>query len=403
MAACSSSSSGGPQAAASAGSSGAASGGSSGGASAGAGSPVTIMVAGQLSAPSFQFPDMAVGAEAAAAALNASGGINGHKIVIIQCNDGGSTSLAQQCALKAVSDHVIAVVGFSLAAPTLLNVLQPSHIAWINDAISPQEFSYDNSFPIDTPSALFFGAAAQYVTQRGCKVVGISYLGAAALSAAYVASEGAKFDGAQSVQADLDPSAPDYTPNVSSLIARGADCLVPALGNLNMPSYMTAVRSLAPKIPLAAPDNLVAQDVLSQLGSTVNGMRVFSNGPPMDSTDPATQAFIAAMHKQDSSVAITDKGLMTWNAVHIVAQAAAAHPSQAITGPAILSDLSELTNARLNDGQTLNFTQPGPLKYAPRAFNTEAYASTLMNGNHIDISGPINLGTEFADVQLFSS
>jgi ABC-type branched-subunit amino acid transport system substrate-binding protein len=361
------------------------------------------MVAGQLSAPSFEFPDMTVGAQAAAAKLNASGGINGHKIQIIQCNDGGNTSLAEQCALKAVAAHVIAVVGFSLAAPTLLAVLQPNHIAWLNDAVSPQEFTDANSFPIDTPSALFFGAAAQYLGQQGCKVMGVSYLGSAALSAADVATQGAQLEGAKTVEADLDPTAPDYTPNVSSLLARGAKCLDPALGNLNMPSYMTSVRSLAPKIPIAGPDNLVASDVLSQLGSTVNGMRVFSNGPPMDSTDAATVAFVAAMHKQDPSVAITDKGLMTWNAVNIIAQAAAAHPGQPVTAANILSDLSGLTDARLNDGQVLNFTQPGPLKYFPRAFNTEAFASTLMNGQHIDIDGPINLGTTFADVQLFTS
>jgi ABC-type branched-subunit amino acid transport system substrate-binding protein len=360
------------------------------------------MVAGQLSAPSFEFPDMTVGAQAAAAKLNASGGINGHQIQIIQCNDGGSTSLAQQCALKAVSDHAIAVVGFSLAAPTLLSVLLPNHVAWINDAISPQEFSDPNSFPIDTPSALFFGAAAQYLTKMGCKIVGVPYLGSASLSAAGVAAAGAGLNDAKTVQADLDPTATDYTPNVSSLVARGANCLVPALGNLNMPRYMTAVRSLSPSMPIAGPDNLVAQDVLGQLGSMVNGMRVFSTGPPLDSTDPATQAFVAAMHKQDGSIAITDKSVMAWNAVTIVAQAAAAHPGQPVTAAGILSDLSGLTNARLNDGQTLDFATPGPLKNAPRAFNIKAYASTLMNGTHIDVTGPVNLGTTFADVQLFS-
>jgi branched-chain amino acid transport system substrate-binding protein len=376
--------------------------GSSAGSQAASNSPVTIMVAGQLQAASFQFPDMAVGAEAAAAKINASGGINGHRVRIIQCNDGGDTAKATQCGLQAVSAHVIAVVGFSLAAPTLLNIFRANKVAWLNDAISPQEMTYDNSFPLDTPSALFFGAAAQYMTTRGCKVVGISYLGSAALSAATVATTGAALDGAKSVRADLDPTQADYSPNVSSLLARGADCLDPALGNLTMPRYMTAVRSLAPKISIAGPDNLVAADVLSQLGTSVNGMRVFSNAPPFDSTDPATRAFVAAMRKQDSSVAITDKGLMTWNAVQIVAQAAAANRALPVTAANILADLSKLKNARLNDGLTLNFTTPGPLKTAPRAFNTEAYASTLMNGKHIGISAPIDLGTTFADVKLFS-
>jgi ABC-type branched-subunit amino acid transport system substrate-binding protein len=275
-------------------------------------------------------------------------------------------------------------------------------MAWLSDAISPQEMTYDNSFPLDTPSALFFGAAAQYMTTRGCKVVGISYLGSAALSAATVATTGAQLDGAKSVRADLDPTQADYSPNVSSLLAHGADCLDPALGNLTMPRYMTAVRSLAPKISIAGPDNLVAADVLSQLGTSVNGMRVFSNAPPFDSTDPATRAFVAAMRKQDNSVAITDKGLMTWNAVQIVAQAAAANPAAPVTAASMLAGLSKLDNARLNDGLTLNFTTPGPLKTAPRAFNTMAYASTLMNGKHVEISAPINLGTTFADVKLFS-
>jgi hypothetical protein len=70
--------------------------GSSVGSPATSNSPVTIMVAGQLQAASFQFPDMAVGAEAAAAKINASGGIDGHQIRIIQCNDGGDTAKATQ-------------------------------------------------------------------------------------------------------------------------------------------------------------------------------------------------------------------------------------------------------------------------------------------------------------------
>lgn len=364
-------------------------------------SPVTIMVTGQLQAASFQFPDMTVGAEAAAAKVNAAGGVNGHQLKIISCNDGGNTTQAAQCAQQAVNAHVIAAVGFSLAAPTLLNIFKANNIAWINDAVSPQEMTFDNSFPVDVPSALFFGAAAQYLAQHGCKVEGVSYLGSAALSAATVAAAGAKLDAAKTVQADLDPTQADYAPNVSSLLSHGAKCLDPALGNLTMPRYMTAVRTLAPTIPIAGPDNLVASDVLSQLGATVNGMRVFSNGPPMDSTDAATRAFVAAMHTQDPSVAITDKGLMTWNAVNIVAQAAAAHPSQALTSANILSALSALTDAKLNDGQTLNFTKPGELKTAPRAFNTWAVASTIMNGKHTEVSAPINLGPAFANVSLF--
>ena len=48
---------------------------------------------------------------AAARAINAAGGVNGHPLVVDSCNDQGDPNLSATCARKMVSDHVVATFG----------------------------------------------------------------------------------------------------------------------------------------------------------------------------------------------------------------------------------------------------------------------------------------------------
>src|ERR1700689_387658 len=69
-----------------------------------AGSPVKLMATGILNTPAANFTESVNGAEAAAAAINKAGGINGHPIEIITCNDNLNAADAIGCARGAVAD-----------------------------------------------------------------------------------------------------------------------------------------------------------------------------------------------------------------------------------------------------------------------------------------------------------
>ena len=68
------------------------------------------------------FPEIPAADEAAAKQINAEGGLKGHPIQVITCNDQGNVNIDEQCAEKAVSDGVIAAVG---SYSTILQVWYP--------------------------------------------------------------------------------------------------------------------------------------------------------------------------------------------------------------------------------------------------------------------------------------
>ena len=83
--------------------------GSANSSSSSGGSPIKVMMVGTISSEAFSFPETVNAAQALADQTNAAGGINGHKIQILTCNDQIDPAVAAACGRKAVADHVSAV------------------------------------------------------------------------------------------------------------------------------------------------------------------------------------------------------------------------------------------------------------------------------------------------------
>jgi ABC-type branched-subunit amino acid transport system substrate-binding protein len=69
------------------------------------GSPVKIMVTGVLATPSANYAESANGAQAAAAAINQAGAIDGHSLQIITCNDNLDPADAISCSRARKPDQ----------------------------------------------------------------------------------------------------------------------------------------------------------------------------------------------------------------------------------------------------------------------------------------------------------
>ena len=69
------------------------------------------MTMGPVSSPEFSLPSIPAGAQIAVNDLNSAGGIDGHKVVLIVCNDQNNPNTAAQCAREAIKDKVTALVG----------------------------------------------------------------------------------------------------------------------------------------------------------------------------------------------------------------------------------------------------------------------------------------------------
>jgi ABC-type branched-subunit amino acid transport system substrate-binding protein len=134
------------------------------------GDPITLMTISSWDNDTIDYIDPATVAKGAGVALNNQGGINGHEVKVITCNDSADPNKAADCAREAVTDKVAAVVGgFTTNGDQIMPILEKAGIPWMAPPlISAGEFSSKLSFPI-TAGVLTFAGLGQKAVQDGCK------------------------------------------------------------------------------------------------------------------------------------------------------------------------------------------------------------------------------------------
>src|ERR1700679_4326194 len=81
------------------------------GAGSSSGGTIKFMTLAVVGSPVASYPEVQPDVDAAVAAINKAGGINGKKIQDIFCNSKGDANTAVTCAREAVKDKVAGVVG----------------------------------------------------------------------------------------------------------------------------------------------------------------------------------------------------------------------------------------------------------------------------------------------------
>ena len=112
--------------------------------------------------------------------VNAQGGINGHKLQLIDCDSKYDPSSAHQCAQKLISEGVLAIVGWlSLSGEQPeTGYLTSQGVPIIGGLGVPSEFSSPLSYPT-TPSLVTEGSAlGTHAGQIGLKKPGVIFLNA---------------------------------------------------------------------------------------------------------------------------------------------------------------------------------------------------------------------------------
>ena len=137
------------------------------------GSTVNLMAIGPINAPGFSLPSIPVGAQVAINQINKAGGLNGHPLKLITCNDENNPNTATACAREAITDKVAAVVGgLSIFDTKIIPYLKQAGIPWIGPA-TPDAYTSKNLFLMGDeglPANVAIGEAA---AKQGCKKVAI--------------------------------------------------------------------------------------------------------------------------------------------------------------------------------------------------------------------------------------
>src|SRR6202050_281657 len=310
-------------------------------------SPIKVMILAVLPNPAFSDPEAAVAAQAYVKEANASGGINGHPIDLEVCDSNLDPNKETACFQKAVSDHVVAVVGSFLLFGTGMKLLQTASIPCIGgNGTTLAEFTSPISFPADSGEIGWYYGEAALLKGAGVTKPAIMYCDTAAcdLSVQYAQDEWTQSGGSGTIKKVLAPLAQaQYTAQAADTVTGGTNGVMMASATQAIPKMVTDLRQASFTGPVALIDSFVDTSTVSAMGSYANGLLVSGLLDPVtQTTAPGVEAFVKAMNNQNPSAPKDGLAEHSWNGFDLFGQVAKTISGD-ITGASLLKALQNVT------------------------------------------------------------
>lgn len=251
--------------------------GATGSATTSSSAPVTVYVISQDTGIDFSSPDVPPVVTNTVAQINSSGGLAGHQIHLVVCNDNATPTTAANCARGAVSAHAVAVVeGISLEGGTIDPILQAAGIPVIASPVAPADYADPDAFLKDGGTITLWGAEGELLAKTGCRKIGILYdnSNASGATGPGIVKAGVEASGVATVVASegVPEESPDLAPLVTTLEQAGADCIASTLTPDQQVDAIRAVnQSAKPNIRLGAIGPSLPEALASQLGQAAKG------------------------------------------------------------------------------------------------------------------------------------
>jgi ABC-type branched-subunit amino acid transport system substrate-binding protein len=335
-------------------------------------------------AKGFSLPTVPDGAEAAAASINAAGGVDGRKIDVITCNDNNDPNGAATCARKAVSEKVVALVGgFSSGQASIVPILTQAKIPWIGAASAADFKSPILYLTGGDPASVFFGMAQDFANTGCTNMTSLAEDIGPVRQAEKLVELGAAAAKIKYVKPVFAPeNAADWGPSVSSAAGEGAKCLALVMGPTVAPRAISAIAKDPSKMTMASSEATVPPQAVTALGKAAEGFRAVVSYEPNGTDTPEAAELTAAVKKIAPSHDVDTFTKAGWIAVHIVALAAKGTSN--LTGASLVNLLPEkITKFDTGLGPVLDFSTPNPAPDFARVFNRAVYVETVKNGKYV--------------------
>jgi ABC-type branched-subunit amino acid transport system substrate-binding protein len=354
------------------------------------GAPINLIVIGTEGSPATSFPEAFSAAKAAAAAVNAAGGLQGRPLNVITCNDNNDVNTAIQCARTAVADHVIADVGdVSTFNESYMSILQAAGIPSLgNDGVSAAEVTDSNSYPLQAPSAVLIDAVISNMIKHGDTKVAVAYLDVPTLAPLFTSlqKEIPLLGGTLSASIPIDPTAVDYAPYAAKVKASGSNAIFPAMSTAKLVTFIQALSAISSDAAVgAATENFTEQNA-QQLGAAAASrvLMVGSNFPQNYNANPGIAEFNKEMNAYGMKDDRDDLALASYVSVHLVANLLQKAPT--ISAAALVTALHAAGTIYFPSKSDpilapVNFNDPIPA-YAPQKIYSDLFQSdSIINAN----------------------
>jgi ABC-type branched-subunit amino acid transport system substrate-binding protein len=271
------------------------------------------------------FPEMGVGAQAAANAINKDGGIKGHPIQLTVCDNKYNQNQDAACARQAVDEGDVALIGGISLQSNHISIIEQARIPAIGE-YAANDLSYNSPvvFPLVSGTFSAYACVAELADAAKAKRVAVLQLDDAANEKpsykAVIAAVLAKH-GAQLVDFNLYRPSPDLTSTVANALKSNPDGIYFAGGTSDADKITQLVRQLKPNVAIARTS--VAPSSLQTLGAAAENVYTCDPLKPTSLTsDSNVRKFVNQMKQTNPQVAENAFAANTWASMYVFAQVA---------------------------------------------------------------------------------
>lgn len=352
------------------------------------GDPIKVMTISPTNTPQLDVPEPKVGAEAAAAAINAAGGIDGRPLEVIYCNDQNDPNAAEQCAREAVDEQVVAVVGsFSLAGGArVIPILEAASIPYVGSAVlSGEDMTSAIAFPLTGSTPGTFMGAGRLLAEEGAEEVqGVridldAAAGAIALVGVGLQSQGQELAG----EVIVPLGSTDLAAQAQAAI-RGGDGVAVALDEETATLFYQALIDSGvdfDTLKVCGVASNVPPSTVDRFGNQIDGLYYTSPFPALD--DPRLADAVSDIQGFDPNAKLDEISLSSYYATMLVADLAGNLAT--VDAASMLTAMGELDNYDLGVF-TITTTAERPVEGFTRLFNTMMYSFQIQNGEAVQLS-----------------
>ncbi|MCW2850166.1 MAG: flagellar motor protein MotA [Marmoricola sp.] len=352
--------------------------------SSGSGDTIKVMTWAPLKSQLTNYPAITAAATTYGKYINAKGGINGKKLQVLTCDEGGTPNKASDCARKAIQEKVVAVISsFGYTGDATIPLLKSANIAMFGGCCSNAvaDLTSSNSFIMGNGPA--YGAAlVQHAVDDGKKKIALVAIDGAQ-SYLVPAENALKANGLTPNKTVILPAtAQDLSPQASQALADGTDAVVMFVNADSIKTFITAYKQIGSTARIYGPQGNLTEDVVSGFGNLSDGW--VTGNSYADITSPAYADFRDALKKYNAPDMGYNglDGLGAWAGYTAFADIVKGIDG-AVTSKSFLDAASKASNVDTN-GMTapVDFTtewSDGPKGYQ-RLFNRTATFGTFKDG-----------------------
>ncbi|WP_018504695.1 ABC transporter substrate-binding protein [Parafrankia discariae] len=363
-----------------------------GGPATGSGDPVKLMIIAPVGTTGANHPEMVAAVRAAARGVNERGGIKGHPVEILHCNEKNDATAAKECAQRAVDEHVLAVVSTVNGSGGIMPILEEAGIPAIGSAgiaADGSELSSDVSFVV-SPLTFYPAVCPSLLRKAGASKVGLVGYDLSASDRLITMAQA----GGRAAGTPIDPelripiTSSDLTPTVSQLSRAGADGAV--LVVFDQAAY-AVIGGGDPNLRTCHAAGTLSKEYLATLGPAADNLVVASAFPELSQAAefPELKRMLSELDAEaaggdaDARAELRDSTETTgaWLSVQIAEKVGNA-VSDDLTAKSLLEQLRATRGLDLGVIPPLDFTTPNPIPGVQRVFNTTMRGARWDSATH---------------------